>query len=113
MNSHLALKESKEKDQDKENQRISDNVDKGPDVKEEEEKEKKKAREEGEKGKEGVKASKASKDGDTDKCKKRKPLNSRLYCRLGHLHLLLEQYPQGGFLPCKNRLVGLVVRRPH
>lgn len=30
-----------------------------------------------------------------DKIKKRKPLDSWVYCRLGHLHLLLEHYARG------------------
>ncbi|KAL8624511.1 hypothetical protein ACOMHN_053054 [Nucella lapillus] len=86
LHSHLQSKENKEKDGDKDS--------KDQDQKDEEDKEKeKKVKEEPDKARDGP-GKEAKKEAEGDKGRKLKPLNPRIFCRLGHLHLLLEQFSQ-------------------
>lgn len=47
-----------------------------------------------------------------EKSKKRRPLDNWIYCRLGHLHLLLEQFPKGEWESLSKKIFVLVLSCP-
>ena len=99
MHAHLASQESRDRDKEKENAKPVDNLTKDKEANKEEKEEGKGSKTqaaEDEKTKEGGKEGKTSKEGkDSEKSRKLKPLDNWIFCRLGHLHLLLEQFPKG------------------